>query len=64
RIRGEQAAGHLRTDVDAEAMGNGIVTILLSLLMSVVQVGTSVATIYGDDVSAVINAALDRTPRH
>jgi AcrR family transcriptional regulator len=62
RIRTEQAAGTVRTDIDPVAIGNGVISIMLSLLMSVVQVGPHVATSYGDDVAAVFQAALDRTP--
>jgi hypothetical protein len=43
-------------------MGNGVVSIMLSLLMSVVQVGTHAAEVYGDDIAAVFQAALDRPP--
>jgi AcrR family transcriptional regulator len=63
RIRAEQVAGTVRPDIDATTMGNGIVAIMLSLLMSVVQVGSSAALTYGDDVAAVFEAALDATPR-
>jgi AcrR family transcriptional regulator len=58
RIRTEQAAGTVRHDIDPVAVGNGVVSIMLSLLMSVVQVG-SVALTYRDDVAAVFAAALD-----
>ncbi len=57
-IRAEQLAGAVRTDIDAISVGNGIVSIMLSLLMSVVQVGGSVALSYRDDVAAVFEAAL------
>jgi hypothetical protein len=62
RIRSEQLAGGVRPDIDAAVIGNGVVTIVLSLLMSVVQVGTKVAVDYGRDVAAVFEAALDSTP--
>ena len=62
RIRTEQLAGTVRADVDPTTMGNGIVAIMLSLLMSVVQVGSNAALTYGDDVAAVFEAALDRVP--
>ena len=39
RLRMEQAAGTVRSDIDAVAVANGIVTITLSMLMSVVQLG-------------------------
>jgi AcrR family transcriptional regulator len=58
RIRAEQLAGVVRTDIDAAVMGNGIVTIMLSLLMSLVQVGSEAVGAYGDDVAAVFEAAL------
>jgi AcrR family transcriptional regulator len=58
RIRSEQAAGTVRSDIDPVAIGNGVVSIVLSLLMSVVQVGPNAAVAYGADVAAVFEAAL------
>jgi AcrR family transcriptional regulator len=58
RIRTEQAAGTVRPDIDPVAIGNGVVSIVLSLLMSVVQVGAGAAVAYGNDVAAVFEAAL------
>ncbi len=60
RIRAEQLAGAVRPDIDPSAIGNGIVSIMLSLLMSVVQVGRTAALAYGPDVAAVLEAALTR----
>ncbi|MEO7430344.1 MAG: helix-turn-helix domain-containing protein [Acidimicrobiales bacterium] len=62
RIRDEQDAGSVRAEVDPVSVGNGIVAILLSLLMSVVQVGRNAAVSYGADVAAVFTAALDPGP--
>ena len=62
RLRAEQLAGTVRADIDPITMGNGIVSIMLSLLMSVVQLGSEAAGPYASDVSAVFEAALDRTP--
>jgi AcrR family transcriptional regulator len=62
RLRTEQVAGTVRPDIDPVAIGNGIVAIMLSLLMSVVQLGTEAASPYSQDVAAVFEAALDRTP--
>ena len=62
RLRAEQLAGTVRSDIDPVSIGNGIVAIMLSLLMSVVQLGTEAATPYSADVAAVFEAALDRTP--
>ncbi len=59
QLRADQAAGLVRTDVDAEAVGNGAVTIILTVLMSVLQFGRSGVDQYGADVMAVFAAALD-----
>jgi AcrR family transcriptional regulator len=59
RIREEQVAGAVRPDIDPVAVGNGIVSIILSLLMSVVQLGPEVALPFGPHVAAVFEAALD-----
>ena len=62
RIRAEQLAGTVRADIDAIEIGNGVISIMLSLLMSVVQLGPNVAFAYASDVAAVFEAALERTP--
>jgi AcrR family transcriptional regulator len=59
RLRAEQLAGTVRADIDPMVMGNGVVAIMLSLLMSVVQLGGNAAANYGDDVAAVFEAALE-----
>lgn len=59
RLRTEQAAGTVRTDIDPVSVANGVVSICLSLLRSVVQLGESATSAYADDVTAVFNAALD-----
>jgi AcrR family transcriptional regulator len=59
RIRTEQRAGRVRADIDPTSIGNGVVSIMLSLLMSVIQVGRHAALAYGADVAAVFDAALD-----
>ena len=64
RLRAEQAGGTVRTDIDPVAIGNGIVTIMLSLLMSVVQLGAEAAGPYSNDIVAFFEAALEpATPR-
>lgn len=60
RLRAEQRGGAVRSDVDPTAMANGLVAIVMSLLMSVVQVGGRAAELFGDDVAAVFEAALQR----
>ena len=59
RLRAEQLAGTVRLDIDPTAIANGIVAIISSLLMSVVQLGGKSAAIYAKDVAAVLDAALD-----
>ena len=59
RLRSEQVAGSVRADIDPVVVANGVVAIVLSLLMSVVQVGGNAAATYADDVAAVFAAALD-----
>jgi AcrR family transcriptional regulator len=62
RLAEDQLAGLVRADIDPHVMANGVVAIVLSLLMSVVQLGTSTASPYAGDVSAVFGAALDPLP--
>ena len=63
RLRVDQAAGQVRTDIDPVAIAGGIVSIMLSLLMSVVQLGTDAVAAYGGDIGAVFAAALDPIKR-
>ena len=62
RLRAEQLAGTVRSDIDPITIGNGIVSIMLSLLMSVVQLGAQAAGPYSADVAEVFEAALEVTP--
>ncbi len=62
RLRADQLDGRVRDDIDPDAVGNGAVAIILSLLMSVLQFGTAPADAYGPDVLAVFHAALDPLP--
>lgn len=57
RIRSDQAAGLVRHDIDAVAVGNGAVTVILALLMSVIQFGPAGLEAYGSDVIALFDAA-------
>jgi len=61
-IRAEQRDGTVRADIDPVSIGNGVVSIMLSLLTSVVQVGRGAALAYGADVAAVFQAALHTGP--
>ncbi|MHB1533262.1 MAG: TetR/AcrR family transcriptional regulator [Acidimicrobiales bacterium] len=62
RLAHEQMKGLVRPDIDPMVIGNGVVAIMLSLLMSVVQVGGRAAAQYGDDIAAVLEAAIERPP--
>ena len=62
RLRAEQLTGSVRPDIDPVTIANGVVAIILSLLMSVVQLGNNAAMAYASDVAAVFQAALDPTP--
>jgi AcrR family transcriptional regulator len=59
RLAAEQLAGKVRHDIDPVPVANGIVTIVLSLLRSVVQLGEAPTRAYAGDVAAVFAAALD-----
>jgi hypothetical protein len=61
-LRRDQAAGTVRPDLDAEAIANGSVVIVISLLMSVLQFGRDGLEAYGGDVLAVLAAAFDPLP--
>ncbi|HWE67551.1 MAG TPA: TetR/AcrR family transcriptional regulator [Acidimicrobiales bacterium] len=58
RLRSEQMAGTVRPDIDPVSISNGIVALMLSILRSVVQVGSEAAVAYSRDVAAVFEAAL------
>ena len=62
RLAAEQLRGRVRTDIDPVTTANGIVTIVLSLLTSVVRFGGETALTYGPDVAAVLEAAVERRP--
>ena len=59
KLRADQVSGRVRPDIDPVVVGNGLVTILLSLLMSIVQLGGTSVSTYADSVDAVLRAALD-----
>jgi AcrR family transcriptional regulator len=58
QLRKEQLDGSVRSDIDPVTIANGIVALMLSLLMSVVQVGGGAAALFGDDIAAVFEAAI------
>jgi AcrR family transcriptional regulator len=64
RLAAEQLAGTVRSDVDPVTMARGIVAIVMSLLMSIVQLGLDATSPYAADVAAVFDAALDPFGTH
>ena len=61
-LRSGQAAGTVRPDIDPAAVAGGIVALMLSVLMSVTQLGSQAAVVYSQDVAAVFEAALTAPP--
>jgi len=62
RLRSDQLVDRVRTDIDPVATANAVVAIVLSMLMSVVQLGERAADFYADDIAAFFEAAIERTP--
>jgi AcrR family transcriptional regulator len=61
-IGAEQVTGLVRPDIDPTSIANGIVAIVLSLLMSAVQLGRDAVDRYGNEVSSVLQAAINPPP--
>jgi AcrR family transcriptional regulator len=57
-LRTGQAVGMVRPDIDPVVVGNGVIALMLSVLMSVTQLGSQAAVAYSRDVAAVFEAAL------
>jgi len=64
QLRAEQMAGTVRRDIDPVGMSNGIVALMLSMLMSVIQLGNEAVVTYSADVASVFEAALGAVPVH
>lgn len=62
RLRAEQMRGFVRRDIDPVVAANGLVAIMLSLLMSVVQIGLTAVELYAEDIAAVLAAAVEANP--
>ncbi len=62
RLRTEQVIGTVRPDIDPVAISNGIVALMLSILRSVVQLGSKATLTFTSDVTAVFEAALTAVP--
>ena len=59
RLRSDQLDDVVRSDIDVSTMASGMVTIIMCLLVGVVQFGAAGVELYGDDVVAFMQAALD-----
>ncbi|MFT5201324.1 MAG: AcrR family transcriptional regulator [Candidatus Aldehydirespiratoraceae bacterium] len=59
RLRADQAIGSVRADIDATPIGNGIVSIFVSLMLAAVQFGIENGEENAADVLSVVAAALD-----
>ena len=59
RLRADQLTGTVRPDIDPDRIADGLVSIVLSILMSVVQLGPTVTAERAPEVLAVIAAAID-----
>jgi AcrR family transcriptional regulator len=58
RLRVEQLDGVVRQDIDPYTIGSGLISIFLSLLMSVTQIGRDAIPTYAAGIVAVSEAAL------
>jgi AcrR family transcriptional regulator len=58
----EQVAGLVREDVDPRLMAGGLVTIVISLLISLLQTGADPSGMLGEEVLAVLDASLSVPP--
>jgi len=59
RLRRDQEIGRVRDDIDAGAIADGAVGIIVSLLMAVLQLGATGIDVYGPGIWAMFAAALD-----
>lgn len=58
RLRTEQVHGLVRSDIDPDRIGNAIIALMLSVLMSVTQLGPATLAAYRDDVATFFAAAI------
>lgn len=59
RMRLDQQLGLVRPDIDAELIANGAVTIMISLLITAVQLGPVGLSYDGADIAAFFQAAIE-----
>ncbi|MBO2448510.1 TetR/AcrR family transcriptional regulator [Actinomadura barringtoniae] len=58
RLRELQRAGEIRADIDPEQIARGMVPVVMSLLMALLQTGAEPAEFLGPDVAAIFDAAV------
>ena len=63
-LRTGQAEGTVRPDIDPTAIANGIVALMLSVLMSVTQLGREAAVAYSPGRGRGLRGRADRSRRH
>ena len=59
RLRADQDAGLVRADIDPIAIGGGIVSLFMMMLLAAVQFGGDGTLAQSRDVLAVVQAAVD-----
>ena len=64
RMRSEQIAGGVRLDIDPATMASAVVAVMLSLVMSAVQLGTDIVSAVGVEITALFAAAIERAPMY
>ncbi|MHB8466163.1 MAG: TetR/AcrR family transcriptional regulator [Acidimicrobiales bacterium] len=57
-LAGEQGRGQVRADIDPHLVAGGLVTIVISLLIAILQTGADATGVLGDEVVAVLEACL------
>lgn len=57
-LEGEQLKGKVREDIDPRLVGAGLVTIVISILIALVQTSADASGILGDEVVAVLDASI------
>lgn len=57
-LASEQLTGQVRADIDPQQLAGGLVTIVISLLIAILQTGADATGVLGDEVLAVLDASL------
>jgi AcrR family transcriptional regulator len=57
-LASEQVIGYVRPDIDPRLVAGGLVTLVVSLLIAILQTGADATGVLGDEVVAVLEASL------